>query len=852
MILQAEGRPCANYAIKGPGGLTYSWIFPHAGSADSIGELVIRFPASEKSLNLAFSDVPSGDSLHFQKATCTANQNHMTSALTFQIGTHREDLVVTISSQDGSLSVELTGQNALSVNFLTVAKWPSNSEPKPVPVPYYSFPVYWLRGFAFFANSYWDWTASSATILSPNQAEYRALTDGRRNPLHEKLIVKLATDFDEVLPDIPNSKSPYLSAVAGRTVIDIWGPKFSTLATTMAKLQSAGLEGCIALIHVWQRDGYDNGLPEHYPANAALGGDDALSAAVHAGQAAGCLVGLHENYVDYYPDYPGFDPKAVALDAKGEKQKAWLNSGVPIQSFAARPDLYVTIASGQSPEIHRRYHTSASFLDVNSSTFPWWRADLNANAPRAGMFSSYSKASSDLWAFERKSHAGPVFGEGKEHWFWSGQLDGVEAQLGAEEIKSDKPDYPLFLNFDLLKIHPLQVNHGMGYYARWLPSGRTIREAILMDAYRMQEIAFGHAPFIGAELWDKIPQVLVEQDLIGSVAKRYCTASVHSIRYQVNEVWTNTNAAIAANDWSRAEVTYSNGDKIAANTRKEPLVWQGISIPQYGWAAKGADLLAFTAAIGGQIVDYAETAGTYFANARNQKDAEYSGLLAAPKVKQFKQTGRGRAEIQVDWDVLNQADPKTLTNFVHFVGADGKIAFGADHVTSTPTARWSAGETIPDTFPVSIPAGAADGAYSLRVGLYSPSTGGRALLLGHDDGTTRYTLGTLTLAGNGTTLTFEAAAEEPRIADPRLNSSGRLIDFGPLQTDGMVSIKRSGPGWLLRTYPASRNVIVNLDMSVFPPPSSVTCQTGTTTKQSPIVSNGHWSIHTLDSKYCTW
>jgi hypothetical protein len=154
----------------------------------------------------------------------------------------------------------------------------------------------------------------------------------------------------------------------------------------------------------------------------------------------------------------------------------------------------------QSPEIHRRFGTDASFIDVNSAVTPWWRTGFDTGLPGAGTFSTLAHASAELCAFERKTHGGPVFDEGRRHWFWSGLLDGAEAQFG-EGVEPDAGDTPLFVDFDLLKIHPLQVNHGMGYYERWLLTGTDIEQPHQLDAYRMQEIIYGHAPFLGNMLW---------------------------------------------------------------------------------------------------------------------------------------------------------------------------------------------------------------------------------------------------------------------------------------------------------------------------------------------------------------
>ena len=66
------------------------------------------------------------------------------------------------------------------------------------------------------------------------------------------------------------------------------------------------------------------------------------------------------------------------------------------------------------------------------------------------MFAPYRNGSIGLWAYERSVEGGPVLGEGENHWFWSGYLDGVEAQFGAQSTPiTDGTQAPLFVDFDL-------------------------------------------------------------------------------------------------------------------------------------------------------------------------------------------------------------------------------------------------------------------------------------------------------------------------------------------------------------------------------------------------------------------
>ena len=239
-------------------------------------------------------------------------------------------------------------------------------------------------------------------------------------------------------------------------MLDIWGGTFANIAGNLTNLASYGITNCVAIIHDWQRSGYDNALPMHYPANASYGGDVGMSNLVATGTSLGIRCALHENYVDYYPNYDFYNTNDIALDSAGNLQLAWYNPGTHIQSFAEKPNAILRLAATQSPEIHRRYATQANYLDVHSAVPPWFHVDQRAGETGAGQFSRVWDIHRQLWAYERDTHTGPVFGEGNNHWYWSGCLDGVEAQFGSGWPGNGGFTAPLAVDFDLLKIHPLQ------------------------------------------------------------------------------------------------------------------------------------------------------------------------------------------------------------------------------------------------------------------------------------------------------------------------------------------------------------------------------------------------------------
>src|SRR5450631_424016 len=832
--------------------VAYTWTAPPLGSTNSLGKLHISAQESGHAaaeLDLPISIQPSGATLRLAGLVHSSPAGaSMVSAYQLQFTANSTPLLVTVtpSLAGRTLTLDITSDKGLIAAVIS-GVWPASEDPTQVAIPYYTGSVSYLAAPNVFANLYFDWQCSRATQLYAAEAVYSPLTNGTRNAVQEALKVSVSGSLADVMPDPSNAPSPYLAQLAGRTVLDLANGNFSSIAQTLNTLGDYGLQNCVVIIHNWQRSGFDNALPAQYPANTALGGDTGLQQAVAAGQKSGCYVGLHENYVDYYPNYDYFTANAIARDSQNGFKLSYFNAGTGIQSYATRPTLLTTNAATQSPEIHSLYQTNASYIDVNSSVSPWWRSDMDASVAGAGTFAAFRAASAALWSFERTTHGGPVFGEGGSHWFWSGLLDGVEAEFGGGAVANHSSSQaPLFVDFDLLKIHPRQVNYGMGDYPHWIAAGQDIATRTdLQDAYRMQEIIYGHAPFVGTELWSNTARVLLEQNLVSPVAQRYGTQNVANIQYQINGVWTDSHAAVLAKNWSRVKVTYGNGDQIVANGQALPLPWSGLTLPQFGWEAQGTNLLAYTALRNGMVADYAQTDHSYLANARNAWDLRASGKVAQALAVSFQQTGSGSARMQLQWRMLDWTPNNDLKIFVHFVSAAGVITFQADHWPVTPTSGWKPGQVLTDSFLVKI-GSVPNGNYSVRIGLAWDAT--RFPLEGIDDGSgsMRYIIGNLLVSGGGAKLAFTAAAQPAPVADSRLNSVGSSVDFGAIRTDGMVSIVRDSSDWVLRVYPRWRDVTVDLAANAFSP-AGLTCEARV---PQVTLSQGYWHVHTNGAKVC--
>jgi hypothetical protein len=853
--------------------VSFRWSPPTANSAMLLGTIHVQAGSHEFDLKVTPETLT--PDLHFQSADCHPGSNPEQCSLVYTSQGSQATVTVQLSSSENTFILDVQADKPF-FSALHVDWWPEGTNPVRLSVPYYSGLVAYLSAAGLFGNIYFDWTRSNATLLSAfpvpppspgtfpppppplaDRAAYLPLTNGAMNPLRERLVLQLSPNVQDVFPAIPNPPSPYAGELAGRTVIDIWGPAFEEITNGLKTLRDHGLNHCVAIIHTWQRSGYDNALPASYPANESLGGA-LLKQAVQAGRDDGCLVALHENYVDYYPNYDRFTPNAIARTSENQWMLGWLNTTTGIQSYATKPTAMVGTASTQSPLIHKTYATNADFLDVNSSIFPWGRVDMDENVPGAGAFATFRSETENLWTYERKTHEGPVFGEGLNHWLWSGYSDGVEAALGAGIPRNSGAGIPLFVDFDLLRIHPLQVNHGMGYYSTWLSSGDSMDNTASSDAYRMQEVAFGHAPFVTSSYWNSPARILLEQNLVSPVAQRYGTQTVRSIQYLVKGKWSSSSEAVKAGRFSQVQVTYRNGDTVVANGDGAALSWNAFQLPPYGWVAKGDRLLAYTALKGGQIVDYAETGNSFFANARNQRDWQQSGDIAAMSVGAFRQTEPRTFQLTLTWKDFERGPHGEPRAFLHFVStatgaSPDAIVFAADQALAVPATQWKPGGTVVNPpLKVTIPGNLPEGTYSVLGGLYKPGTGVTYQLAGQNTGSRRYLLGSLKVSNSGQTIQFTAQKSPPDLPDERLNYRGSVIDFGPLQTDGMVSLVRDGTKWRLYAYPSYRNVIVRLQASRISVPGRVVCNTIPASVQQPKLIGGYWQIVTIGSSSCSW
>lgn len=697
-----------------------------------------------------------------------------------------------------------------------------------VQVPYLAGTLFYLPTPGLYTGRWLDWTKSNASRAPQGEAAYHAKTDGTRNPLREEGYVAVSPHLAETLPNLPHPVSPYRELLAPLIVLDIWGHQpggYAGDADLLRRLKDRGVDHMIIIQHDWQRYGYDVKLPDHLPANPAYGGDEGMKLFGDTARELGYPWSVHENYIDLYPDAPSYEAHLRALEPDGSPALAWFNEGTGVQSYTLKPNHAMRFVRQTSPEIHRRFGTTASYLDVNMSAPPWIHLEHDAGQPLAAMARGRFAWDTELFALLRRAHGGPLLGEGNNHFYWGGRVDGVEAQVAEGELHT-----PL-LDFDLLRLQPQMVNHGMGYLERWFQQGynanfgTNVGTYTDLDRYRAQTVAYGHAGFIGAALVGREDLVAKEHHLLTGVQRLVHTARPTAIEYWVEDRFVPASVAVALGDTWRQRVRYSNGLTVWVNWAAEPWAIEGHTLPQWGWRASGPGTDVGTALREGRVVDWARTPEFTYADARTSFLGEAYVRRHAriePKLARFRYLGGDQIELTYEWHVEQDLD-RDYNVLVHFNndavsqwGGD-HIVFQGDHAAPRPTSTWRAGEVIVDG-PHTVTVSPEYDTYDITIGLHD---GRRLPLVGPRATLDRILLGRLAVTRDGEQVTRvrlvelsdeERAAPEGPDFGERVNPAGTRVEVERLRTDGAARVvwgRRQATVW---PYPRDTEFSVSLEL----------------------------------------
>jgi len=522
-----------------------------------------------------------------------------------------DEMMVRIDLSGGTLRVRLSAEKGCPLAI----PMPEPAGSRGLDIPYlrgYDGTIRYLDDDKLFFSYLVDWTQTNSAVPVPN-ISYRPNLAGQTPPLGELIAITLSDEIHGVLPSIPNSVSPYRAEIADRMVVEFWYGNFDRIGETLDLYHGYGMDRTAAIIHRWQRYGYDCKLPDIFPPDPKRGGLETLRAAVRRAVGYGMRVALHENYCDVYPDAPSYDEADLMRLENGEFQPAWTNSK------HCSPSKMKLHAGKVMPTIRREIGSNACFLDVHSAQAPWFRPDFRPDAPHSAQMKGTRLFTNELWNYARETYGGPVFGEGAYDWVHAGCLDAANASLSVRER--------FFVDFILLRMRPLAINHGVGYYERWNRFGYEPKDWMLqtpwpeeMDEYRAMEIAFGAAANVGHQANHVVELVAKEYYLVRPLVSRQADSQVTEIAYHDGQAWLTPSQAILCEQDAvrRVRIAYDNGLVVHVNRSGE--AWRidsETAVGPLGFFAQGPGVLAYTNNHKGYWCDYYGDGELFYLDSRN-------------------------------------------------------------------------------------------------------------------------------------------------------------------------------------------------------------------------------------------
>lgn len=489
-------------------------------------------------------------------AVWSLTSGEVSTQLTYRIRVHGKSLVVAMEA------------NAPVVERVALGRTTGLSRAKLVKIPYLTYggnDPRVLVADGLFLFEQFDWFVSNAARLTGaveqgegwarhnGDALYIPRTDGQRNLLRERLVITASPEFAEVLPTIPNPASPMREMMGDRLWRVESGFEREPLVASAKHWRARGCDRVAIRYHeeCW-RDGGES-FTFRSVSGPARGGDPPLRDLVKRVRDLGWLVGLYTNYTDFAPVNSYWDPDHVTRTPGGDWLPAWM------RCYAPKPMWSVEMQAKLAPEIDRKFDPDHSYCDVHTAVTPFERVDFDARVPGAGTFRQTFLCFGRLLYNEKIAYGGPVYSEGNNHWWYAGLTDGNYAQL----ISSAPPQEPLLVDFDLLKMHPLEMDAGMG------APGMFFRSAPAdIDQFIGTTLAYGH---IGYFDWGQGAGTLKLYYMHQPLQRHYVMEPVSRIEYDVAGQLLPTSEALASETprRNRVHVAYGNGTEVWVNGEAE-------------------------------------------------------------------------------------------------------------------------------------------------------------------------------------------------------------------------------------------------------------------------------------------
>lgn len=406
-------------------------------------------------------------------------------------------------------------------------------------------------------------------------------TNSLRNDCFERFFVTVSPNYEEVLPTVPNPKSPYMN-ITGTHVWRAHGAgNRASDAAYWTNIWRHGMRECVVTDHEtgW-RDGGES-FTFRTRAAPGKGGDQGQYDYARLMQdKLGFVYGPYNNFTDFAPVNEFWNFDLISRTPDNQLQTAWM------RCYAPKPARAVEYCERLAPIIDDKFHLSTAYCDVHTAVAPWERVDYDCRVPGAGTFAATFYSFGEIMLIQKRAWEGPVYSEGNYHFYYSGLTDGNYAQDRGYDI----PNSPWLVDLDLRKMHDLNCNFGMGaesmFYGQRAASVLE-REGkdIYTDRFLAATVAFGHPGFLctsGMEM------TLRSYFMIQQLAASYTLSPVKSIRYLDDAgKLLPTSQAIASGTYRRNQIVteYTNGTVTVVNgNQTQRMKYGDWDLPPNGYA----------------------------------------------------------------------------------------------------------------------------------------------------------------------------------------------------------------------------------------------------------------------------
>ena len=627
--------------------------------------------------------------------------------------------------------------------------------------------------------------------------------------------IKYANGFDK-------KAAPLVPKKAGRFVYDYWGGSFNELLERMKIFLSYGLTDTLLIQHVWQRYGYDVRLPDIWPPNQAQGSIDDLKQLQSFCDENHIPFGLHDNYIDFYPDADDFSYQSIIMNSDGSPQKAWYNPGPDVQSYRFNPTKIFPFAERNLNLIRENVMQTAYFTDVFSSIHIMDFYDSEGNFhSRAETLDCWNKYF-DLVRSKFNNNAITISESGNDA--LTGHLEGADAILRritpiqenfSTVIPCEDHEYVPWLD---AVVHNKFILHGVGYSDRYQGGLSRALRGIESDDYLSSEVLTGHALMV--DLATSTRGVVRKYWLLQNLARSLAMDEIVGFEFVDNDEHKQKI------EWKSGVTIYVNrGDNDwTINEVQIPNCEIPVVVPKYGfWSSSKKDgSYGGILKIDNQVVELRVDPDGYFVNGR--QEVSNQAVPIRPFIENVKPLDHSTISASLIWDAYQSTD-QPYEPFLHL---ERPKTWWADRPNlyvlplESPKKRsdtWQGRESdlFGKEFKIILPEDLEDGHYNLLCGLYDKASGRRLQLLGWGTEDRRCVLGTVTVKGRvpNREIKFEPV-QDVSLSDVRLIPNKDSTNFGRCSTKGAFRFEtKSNSRFLLTPLPNEPAFEVSLNDEVF-------------------------------------